>query len=341
MREDARRKGNAIEDGEEIIYTYGEGDSEADRLALAAELFEGTSGSFLSEAVGFRPRLALDLGCGVGHTTRLLAEVLRPERVVGVERSANFLSKARGAAPEEVSFVRHDVTLAPLPHGGEADLIYARLLLSHLPDPEEVALEWLAQLAPGGLLLLDEVERIETEQPVFREYLGILARMMAHHGQELYVGPRLEAATKGPERRLSRTSVVPASAARSRDRYVYSVSRPLRGGSSPQTRSTSWSVRTIWFASTNSAASTARCLGCPRSTGTPSISASMLPRSLNLTTGTIPLRCGLPAFRVTTTTCGFQVVRDFIPSRGPGDATRKRALGVLGDHRRERLTLAG
>jgi trans-aconitate 2-methyltransferase len=209
VREDARRKGNAIEDGEEIIYTYGEGDSEADRLALVAELFEGSSGSFLSEAVGFRPRLALDLGCGVGHTTRLLAEVLRPDRVVGVERSANFLSKARGAAPEEVSFVRHDVTLAPLPHGGEADLIYARLLLSHLPDPEEVALEWLAQLAPGGLLLLDEVERIETEQPVFREYLGILARMMAHHGQELYVGPRLEAATKGPERRLSR--IAPAS----------------------------------------------------------------------------------------------------------------------------------
>jgi trans-aconitate 2-methyltransferase len=193
---------------EEIVYTYGEGDSEADRLALVAELFQGTSGSFLSEAVGFRPRLALDLGCGVGHTTRLLAEVLRPDRVVGVERSANFLSKARVAAPEEVSFVRHDVTRAPLPHGGEADLIYARLLLSHLPDPEEVANEWLGQLAPGGLLLLDEVERIETEQPVFREYLGILARMMANHGQELYVGPRLEAATRGPERRISR--IVPA-----------------------------------------------------------------------------------------------------------------------------------
>ena len=209
MREDARRKGDTNAGREKTIYTYGEGDSEADRLALVAELFAGTSGSFLSEAVGFHPRLALDLGCGVGHTTRLLAEMLRPDRVVGVERSANFLSKARGAAPEEVSFVRHDVTLAPLPHGGEADLIYARLLLSHLPDPEEVALEWLAQLAPGGLLLLDEVEWIETEQPVFHEYLSILARMMAHHGQELYVGPRLEAATKGPERRFSR--VAPAS----------------------------------------------------------------------------------------------------------------------------------
>jgi SAM-dependent methyltransferase len=209
VREDTRREGNVNEGREEARYTYGEGDSEANRLALVAELFEGASRSLLSDAVGFRPRLALDLGCGPGHTTRLLAEVLRPDRVVGVERSANLLSKARVAASEGISFARHDVTRMPLPHGGEADLIYARLLLSHLPDPEKVAKDWLAQLAPGGLLLLDEVERIETEQPVFREYLAILARMMAHHGQELYVGPRLEAATRGPERRISR--IAPAS----------------------------------------------------------------------------------------------------------------------------------
>jgi SAM-dependent methyltransferase len=209
VREDARWKGNVKEGIEKTRYTYGEGDSEANRLALVAELFEGTSRSLLSDAVGFRPRLALDLGCGVGHTTRLLVEELRPHRVVGVERSANFLSKAHVAASERISFVRHDVTRMPLPHGGEADLIYARLLLSHLPDPEEVAKDWLAQLAPGGLLLLDEVERIETGQPVFREYLRILARMMAHHSQELYVGSRLKATTEGPERRISR--LTPAS----------------------------------------------------------------------------------------------------------------------------------
>ncbi len=61
------------------------------RLAFVADLFDESSRAFLSEAVGFRPRLALDLGCGPGHTTRLLAEVLRPGRVVGVDRSVNLL----------------------------------------------------------------------------------------------------------------------------------------------------------------------------------------------------------------------------------------------------------
>ena len=199
-RSDAGRKGN--------VYTYGEGDSASDRLALLAELFEGATASFLSEAVGSRPRLALDLGSGLGHTTRLIAQVLEPGKVVGVERAANFLSKARAAAREGISFVEHDATRMPLPHGGEADLIYARTLLSHLPEPEGAVADWLGQLAPGGLLLLDEVERIETEHPVFRAYLGILAGMMAHHGQELYVGPRLDAATVGPERRMSRVAPV-------------------------------------------------------------------------------------------------------------------------------------
>lgn len=197
-----------LEEGCETVYTYGEGDSEADRLALVANLFDESSRAFLSGAVGFRPRLALDLGCGPGHTTRLVDQVLRPDRVVGVDRSASLLSKARTRARGGISFVARDVTRMPLPHGGEADLVYVRLLLSHLPNPEEVAIEWLAQLTPGGLLLLDEVERIETEQPVFREYLGILARMMAHHDQELYVGPRLETATRGPERRINRIAPV-------------------------------------------------------------------------------------------------------------------------------------
>jgi len=190
------------------VYTYGEGDLAARRLELVAEVMERSSRSFLTEAVGFRPHLALDLGSGLGHTTRLIAEVLGSQRVVGVERAEDFLSKARSGTLEGVSFIGGDVTQMPLLHSGEADLIHARLLLAHLPQPETVVEDWLAQLVAGGLLLLQEVERIETEHRVFRDYLEILEQMMVHYGQELYIGPRLDVSTEGPRRRMSRVTLM-------------------------------------------------------------------------------------------------------------------------------------
>lgn len=202
MREPGRGSNEAS------VYTYGEGDLASRRLELLAAVMESSSRSLLSEAIGFSPRLALDLGSGLGYTTRLISEVLGPERVVGLERSENFLAKARASAPEGpqgISFLDHDVTQVPLPHEGEADLIHARLLLAHLPQPETVVADWFAQLAPGGLLLLQEVESIETGHRMFREYLEMLARMMSHHGQDLYLGPRLDAFTEDPQRLLSRS----------------------------------------------------------------------------------------------------------------------------------------
>jgi ubiquinone/menaquinone biosynthesis C-methylase UbiE len=201
------RESGRVSDGSSV-YTYGEGDLASRRLELVAEVMERSSRSFLAEAVSFRPHLALDLGSGLGHTTRLIAEVLGSRRVVGIEHSEGFLSKARSGTLEGVSFIGGDVTQIPLLHGGEADLIHARLLLAHLPQPETIVEDWLAQLVPGGLLLLQEVERIETEHRVFRDYLEILEQMMVHYGQELYIGPRLDVFTEGPRRRMSRVTPV-------------------------------------------------------------------------------------------------------------------------------------
>ena len=179
------------------IYAFGETDLAAERLRLLSEVFDPTSEAFVSETVPSRPRLALDLGCGPGFTTRLLSRTVRPEKAVGVDRSEAFLNRALANAAVSEEYVVADVAAAPVRIVGlreRPDLIYARFLASHLPEPERVISCWAKELQAGGLLLVEEVESISTVVAAFEEYLEIVSEMLAHHGNELFAGARLATA---------------------------------------------------------------------------------------------------------------------------------------------------
>lgn len=172
-------------------YTLGDSALAGDRLALLAEVF-GPSTRALVRA--WRPstvRLAVDLGCGPGHTTRLLADELLGAEVTGLDASAAFVERARREhGGPGVRFVVHDATVVPFPTP-PPDLVLARYLLSHLPGPIEVVGRWVGQLARGGRVLVDEVEAIDTTVEVFATYLEISGGMIAAQGADLYVGSML------------------------------------------------------------------------------------------------------------------------------------------------------
>ncbi len=172
-------------------YAFRDGVPASRRLALVAKVFEAPSRAFLERFAGRALGLAIDLGCGPGHTTLLLHAVLHPRRTLGLDQSVMFLELARAAARDGMAFMEHDVTTVPFPEG-PADLAYCRLLATHLTDPAGVLARWASQLAPGGLLLLDEVERIETDHPALRAYLDTVSELLAARGHRLEVGPLLE-----------------------------------------------------------------------------------------------------------------------------------------------------
>jgi trans-aconitate 2-methyltransferase len=174
----------------EARYAYGDSESAGDRLDLVARVFEPTSRRFLERAAPRRPRLALDLGCGPGNTTRLIADTLRPELTVGLDRSGPFLERAREGAPAHVEFLEHDVYITPFPVG-PADLIYCRLVLAHLPYRPGVVGRWTTQLAPGGIMLLDEIEELQTDEPAFAEYLPLATGVVERSGGRLIAGPEM------------------------------------------------------------------------------------------------------------------------------------------------------
>jgi SAM-dependent methyltransferase len=133
----------------------------------------------------------LDLGCGPGHTTRLLATAL-DRHVIGLDASDAFLYEARRLQPTRVSFQLHDVTDVAFPTS-PAHFMYSRFLLTHLIHLGAVFASWRANLRPGGWILLEEPEWISTEVEPFRAYLDLIARSLETRGSELYVGPRLAA----------------------------------------------------------------------------------------------------------------------------------------------------
>jgi trans-aconitate 2-methyltransferase len=172
-------------------------------------VFARSTTAFLADTVRRTPELALDLGCGPGHSTHLLATVVAPRRVVGLDASERFIATAMRSATGTVSFRRHDVTTTPFPLG-PADLAYSRFLLTHLPDPEAALRTWATLLGPGGMLVVEEVERIETGNPTFTAYLAIVDDVVRRAGGTLYVGPRLEALPPPPTltRRTSRVAEI-------------------------------------------------------------------------------------------------------------------------------------
>lgn len=171
-------------------YTYGDSEFAADRLDLVARMFEPTTRRFLEVAGLPGPRLAIDLGCGPGNTTRLIADVLHPVRTVGLDRSATYLERARRGAPPGVEFQEHDALATPFPVG-PADVIFCRLLLAHLPDRVDVVARWTTQLAPNGVLLLDEIEDFQSDEAALVDYVRLASGVVERAGGRLVAGPEL------------------------------------------------------------------------------------------------------------------------------------------------------
>lgn len=176
-------------------YTYGDSELAGDRLELVARLFEPTSAAFLRAAIAEPPPLALDLGCGPGLTTALIHRTTGAGQTVGLDRSHAFARRAPVSA--DLGFVVADVVDAGLPCRSAA-LIYARLLVAHLPDPSATIGRWATSLLPRGRVLVDDLESIEADG-VFRSYLDDVAlAVIRAHGGTLFVGPALHAAVDPP-----------------------------------------------------------------------------------------------------------------------------------------------
>jgi SAM-dependent methyltransferase len=174
-------------------YTFGDTDLAAQRLRLLARVFEPSSARLLSDLPPLGAGSAVDLGCGPGHTTRLLAEHRSVGHVFGLDQSARLLAAAaREHADPRRSFMECDVTALPFPVPPAA-LIYARFLLTHLRNPAEAVRNWANAALPHARLVLEETAFMTAENPAFSRYYALVEQMQSHYGQRMYIGRELAA----------------------------------------------------------------------------------------------------------------------------------------------------
>jgi SAM-dependent methyltransferase len=176
------------------VYTFGDNVIASHRLDLLAAVYEADSRALLARWCPDRPRHAFDLGCGPGHTTRLVHEVSGAERTTGVDRSPTHLRIAARQPVPGVDYLDADVTTG-LPAG--ADLVFSRFLLTHLARPGEALHGWAQSLNRGGRILVQETARLVSRDPVFSRYYELVAQLQEHHGQALDVGARLAEVADG------------------------------------------------------------------------------------------------------------------------------------------------
>lgn len=177
-------------------YTFGDSDRAERRLDLLARAYSVKTRDFIARHAPRGLDRVIDLGCGPGHTTRLLLESSGAARAVGVERSSAYVEVARRGAPENVDFVCHDVLDVPYPVPA-APLVFSRFLLTHLRDPREALTRFQNLVAPSGLLLLQETSALLAVHPAIARYYELVDSLQRHYGQALYIGRHLAELARG------------------------------------------------------------------------------------------------------------------------------------------------
>ncbi|QEM82863.1 class I SAM-dependent methyltransferase [Halomonas binhaiensis] len=111
----------------------------------------------------------LDVGCGTGGASRLLAQALGCE-VVGVDITPAFIDVARWLSQAsglslQTHFLCADAAELPLA-SDSIEALWCQHALLNMPDQDAVLNEWRRILIPGGRVLLHEVVAGENPEPL-------------------------------------------------------------------------------------------------------------------------------------------------------------------------------
>jgi ubiquinone/menaquinone biosynthesis C-methylase UbiE len=171
-------------------YVLGTGMDEAVRLGLQHRLWSAATHELWEKAAVQPGQTVIDIGCGPGHATLDLAQIVGPTgRVIAIDESATFLKQLHDAAVsrkalhiERVLGDVQDISEVLAGEEGTADVAYARWVFCFLERPEGVVQGLAKVLKPGGRLAVQDYfnyERALTLAPRREAFSRVISAVAA------------------------------------------------------------------------------------------------------------------------------------------------------------------
>jgi SAM-dependent methyltransferase len=179
-------------------YVIAGGEAGWRRLNLLARTMEPTTRAHLIDAGVREGMTCVDVGCGGGHVTRMLAGMVGPSgRVVGIDfdpvKLAAATAETEGVGFRNIEFRPADVLQWREP--STYDLVYGRFILSHLPDSARVLANMRDALRPGGVVILEDIDFsggfCHPENDGYRRYSALYRAVVERRGGDANLGKRL------------------------------------------------------------------------------------------------------------------------------------------------------
>jgi ubiquinone/menaquinone biosynthesis C-methylase UbiE len=179
-------------------YAISGGVSGRERLRVLARTMQPTT-TALFDRLQIAPGLScLDVGCGGGDVTLELARRVGPGgKVLGTDIDETKLEIARAEA--DAQGVRHaeyrNLDVRQQPPDASYDIVYARFLLSHLPDPAGAAATFHQHLRPGGVVIVEDIDFrgcfVCPDIEAYWRYHALYREVVRRRGGNAEIGPLL------------------------------------------------------------------------------------------------------------------------------------------------------
>jgi ubiquinone/menaquinone biosynthesis C-methylase UbiE len=169
-----------------------------ERLRLLASVMWPTTRELFARIGISTNARCLDLGCGGGDVSVELARLAPDGQVLGIDLDEAKIELARAeAAAAGIGNVRYRIAdvMDPLPDSVSYDLAYLRFVLTHLTDPATALTNVVRQLAPGGVVVVEDIDFrghfCHPASAAFDNFVAWYTAAVQGRGADPNIGPRL------------------------------------------------------------------------------------------------------------------------------------------------------